>query len=509
MALGFIADVDSITIGKAIVSLILGGCLVRLFYNLHLHPLRHYPGPLLARATSAYSLYLNTLGIQHTKEKEWHDKYGDVVRCAPNYLSYSSSQAWKEIHGYRTSLQGSFDKDSAFFLTNPKGVRHIVAANGAEHRRLRRLLAPAFSDKALQAQEPIIQSYVDHLIQQLRIQPDTREGIVNIVKWFNFTTFDIIGDLSFGEPFGLLNSGEWHRYVTTIFGSVKVFTYLRFILEVFFTPLKELFLVLFVPKRLIDDLKYQTSLAEEKLKKRMESDMKREDFVHYILKGSQEQAGEDGLTFQEMVSQAQVLLLAGSETTATSLSGMTYYLLKTPTALEKLTTEIRSAFTVESDITILKASQLPYLQAVLNESLRMYPPAPNSFPRVAPYPGEMICGRYVPGGISVGMHHYSSYRSRKNFVEPNSFIPERWIMDETRDPKFDADNHEAYHPFSTGTRNCLGRSIAWAELRLIVCKLFYNFDLALQPDSEKWIDQPTFGLWEKGPLNVRIKPIRR
>lgn len=167
--------------------------------------------------------------------------------------------------------------------------------------------------------------------------------------------------------------------------------------------------------------------------------------------------GEGGLTLKEMVAQAQLLILAGSETSATALSGMTYYLLTNRDSLNKLTDEIRSAFAAESDITLFAAGKLPYLQAVLDESMRMYPPAPNSFPRLVPYPGEIICGRYVPGGTQVAMHHFASYRSSTNFVEPDSFIPERWVTDGTRDPKFEADNHDVFRPFSVGPRNCLGR----------------------------------------------------
>jgi hypothetical protein len=69
---------------------------------------------------------LYAVGVQHIKEREWHDKYGEVVRCMPNYLSYNSSQAWKDIHGYRSDKQGSFDKDPAFFLQRPDAPAHIV-----------------------------------------------------------------------------------------------------------------------------------------------------------------------------------------------------------------------------------------------------------------------------------------------------------------------------------------------------------------------------------------------
>jgi cytochrome P450 len=140
-------------------------------------------------------------------------------------------------------------------------------------------MSPAFSDKALQAQEPVLHHYVDIFIEKLRGQcRGDAGGVVDMAKWFNFTTFDLIGDLSFGQPFGLLEGGVWHRYVSTLFGSVKVFTYVRVILDVFPSPVRELLLLLLLPKKLMDDQKYQIELAEEKLKQRIETDSDREDF---------------------------------------------------------------------------------------------------------------------------------------------------------------------------------------------------------------------------------------
>jgi hypothetical protein len=140
-------------------------------------------------------------------------------------------------------------------------------------------MSPAFSDKALQAQEPVLHQYVDMLIEQLRTQcKGDAGGVVDMAKWFNFTTFDLIGDLSFGQPFGLLESGVWHRYVSTLFGSIKVFTYIRVILDVFPSPVRELLLLLLIPKKLMDDQAYQMELAGEKLRQKIETDPEREDF---------------------------------------------------------------------------------------------------------------------------------------------------------------------------------------------------------------------------------------
>jgi cytochrome P450 len=167
--------------------------------------------------------------------------------------------------------------------------------------------------------------------------------------------------------------------------------------------------------------------------------------------------GEEGLTLNEMVSQAQVLILAGSETTATLLCGLTYHLLKNPTTLDTLKTEIRSSFEDESELILNRLASLPYMNAVIEEALRMYPPVPNALPRVTPYPGAVICGKYVPGGTSVGLHHYSTYRCESNFSEPDSFIPERWLAD--TNGRFSGDDKTAFHPFSYGPRNCLGRKL--------------------------------------------------
>lgn len=87
------------------LQLILGGTIGKLLYNLYLHPLRSYPGPFLARATRLYHIYYDLKGVSHLKIKELHDQYGEVVRIAPNELSYNTSQAWKDIYGSSCSLE--------------------------------------------------------------------------------------------------------------------------------------------------------------------------------------------------------------------------------------------------------------------------------------------------------------------------------------------------------------------------------------------------------------------
>ncbi|EED16074.1 cytochrome P450 monooxygenase, putative [Talaromyces stipitatus ATCC 10500] len=488
----------------SVIALALAWTISKVVYNLYFHPLHSYPGPFLGRAFSIYISILELSGTQHNKVKEWHDTYGEVVRIAPNSLSYNSSQAWEEICGHRSgSHKALFDKDREFFVLPPNGEPNIVAANGEHHRRLRRLLAHAFSEKALRAQEACIKGYIDLFIAQLKDRATTGNGVVNMVHWFNFTTFDVIGDLAFGESFSLLKQGVWSRYLSTVFGSIQFGIIERLLRRLLPLTWKN-FTKLIAPKKLLDDRMFQYHLAKDKLARRIAHDTERPDFVHYMLKGSRETIGADGLTFEEMVSQGNLLLLAGSETTASLLSGMLYYLLVNPDVLARLAEEVRTCFPKETEISIQTVSYLPYLQAVIEESLRMYPPVPNALPRSTPQPGEVICGKFVPGGTSVGMHHYACYRSSKNFFEPDSFHPERWLNN--GDSRFANDDKNAFHPFSHGPRNCLGKNLAYAEMKLIVAEFFWNFDVELQSESRNWAQQKSAIIWRKNPLYVKLTP---
>ncbi|KAH8689456.1 putative cytochrome P450 monooxygenase [Talaromyces proteolyticus] len=491
---------------QATVAVLLAWLIGKIIYNLYFHPLRNYPGPFLARATSLYSTFFDYRGDLHTKSKELHDAYGEVVRTAPNSLSYNSAQAWEEICGHRkASHQELFDKDQEFFGEQPNSKPNIVAAVGEEHRRLRRLLAHAFSDKALREQESCIQGYVDLFISQLRKRATEGDGVVDMVNWFNFMTFDVIGDLAFGESFALLEDGICKRYLTSLLGLLEWGAFNRNVKRILPESCKGLATYM-VPKNHSEDRMYQYYLSKDKLSRRIALDTDRRDFVHHMLKGSQEAIGPGGLTFEEMTSQGTLLLVAGSETTATLLSGMLYYLLKHPSAMTRLTTEIRSSFTSSTEIHVQNVTPLPYLHAVIEESLRMYPPVPNVLPRKAPAPGVVVCGQFVPPGTSLGMHHWSCYHSSKNFFAPDEFHPERWIPG--KDERFANDNKNAFHPFSYGPRNCLGKNLAYAELRLTVSKFFWNFDVELQqkPGSKEWLQQRSNTLWMKNALNVKLFP---
>lgn len=110
---------------------------------------------------------------------------------------------------------------------------------------------------------------------------------------------------------------------------------------------------------------------------------------------------DQNLSIENLQANSNILIIGGSETTATLLAGVTYLLLSNPTALQKLTEEVRSTFKSESEIDMISVNQLTYMLACLNEALRVYPPVPTGLPRVVPAGGSKILGQYVSGRVSL------------------------------------------------------------------------------------------------------------
>lgn len=164
-------------------------------------------------------------------------------------------------------------------------------------------------------------------------------------------------------------------------------------------------------------------------------------------------------------------IIAGSETTGTALAGITYHLCKNPSTMKTLVSEIRTSFANSGAITVASATQLKYLNAVICEGLRIYPPFAAGNHRVAPKGGDMVDGRFVPEGVShlpiiqmlfliyifqtqVFGYHYALYHSPKYFALPHEFHPERWL---DTDERFAKDQLDGVRPFGLGPRGCIGQ----------------------------------------------------
>ncbi|OCL05723.1 cytochrome P450 [Glonium stellatum] len=386
------------------------------------------------------------------------------------------------------------------------GATTLTMAGDDEHARQRRALSHAFSQKALLEQESIIKGYVDLFIE--RLTPFAANGTkINMCDWFNYTTFDFIGDMAFGEPFGCLQDGKEHSWVGLITETIKAGAFEQSTRRVFqagsFWQKK---LMWFIPEHLKEKRRRHLVLSKEKVMKR-----EHRDFLYYNLRQNE----KGSVSEAEIILNSALFIAAGSETTASLLAGLIMWLMRTPRVYQKLASEVRSRFKSASDINFVDLQALPYINACLEEGMRIFPSIPTGLTRTVPKNGDTIAGQWIPGGTTVSVYSWAATHSPDNFVQPEEFIPERWLAGSGAE--FSADRKDASQPFSLGPRGCIGRHLSYLELRLILASLLWNFDIerADLPGFDIWDLEDNlkhvkaFNTWDKPPLMCKLTPVKR
>jgi len=230
------------------------------------------------------------------------------------------------------------------------------------------------------------------------------------------------------------------------------------------------------------------------------------DFIWYILK----QKEKFNLNQDEIIVNSALFIVAGSETTANALSGILARLIYNPEKYQKLVKELRDAFKTEDDIKFEKLSELTYLNAVLEEGLRIHPPVPTGLLRTVPKEGDTVDGLWVPGGTAVSVGAWAASHNPVNFKDCDEFIPERWI-----DPAYNTDLKKAAQPFSLGPRGCIGKHLSYLEMRIIMGRLLWNFDIISVDGAPNWNPANEMGkaksfmTWEKPDLILKVVQVKR
>jgi cytochrome P450 len=182
-----------------------------------------------------------------------------------------------------------------------------------------------------------------------------------------------------------------HPWIDWMFELIETATMLR---ALSYYPSAKNILLRFVPASLRQGRKNHVELMTAKARHRLNMKTDRVDFMTRMAHPNA------GLTEAEFIASADTVLLGGSETTSTLLSGITYYLTKNPEILKKLVEEIRSNFDSEEEITFTRVSQFKYMLACIDEAFRIYPPVPGALPRRTTRP-ESIAGNDVPPNVSI------------------------------------------------------------------------------------------------------------
>ena len=184
----------------------------------------------------------------------------------------------------------------------------------------------------------------------------------------------------------------------------------------------------------------------------------------------------------ELWAEARLLIVAGSDTSSVTTAACFFYLARRPQVLAKLQHELRSTFSsVDEIVSGPKINTCRYLRAVIDETLRMAPPVPSSLPREVLHGGMKVGDEFFPEGTIVGTSAYAIHHSEEYFEEPWTYRPERWIEDEKNGITAESIRHArtAFCPFSLGSRGCVGKPMAYAELSIALGRAFYQYDIRL------------------------------
>lgn len=216
-------------------------------------------------------------------------------------------------------------------------------------------------------------------------------------------------------------------------------------------------------------------------KPKPESDV-RKDFFHWLFNAKDPETGT-GYSLPELYAECELLTIAGSDTTAIVISAAFFYLSRHPSVQAKLAREISSTFSGYDEIKAgPKLQSCKYLTAFLTEAMRMSPPVPAEPSREVLEGGTTVNGHYFPQGSLVSTALWAMHYNKEYYPEPLQFRPERWIVGEagsTTDSVILAES--AFCAFSTGSRGCVGKNMAWLEMRIVMAKMLWRYEIKQDP----------------------------
>lgn len=483
-------------------------------------PLRRVPGPVSARFTNLF--YLNRVrhGRFHYENKDLHRKYGPVLRLGEDLVSIDDPSALKTIYGIGSKFPKS-DWYTAWRAPGPENFTLFSDQNIARHADTRKRFQNLYSMTSLVSYETFVDECADVFSQRLQEMADTGESI-NMGHWFQCYAFDVIACITYGSRFGFLDRGDDIRGMMSDLHAVLRYSTLVGIVSWLhswiFYPASKLQLfgakgrvttMDFVKRRMaIRDGERQLKEPVDKTKAQAEGVTR--DFLDRLLDQHEENPEKTTMYHVFLVGLANIN--AGSDTTATSLSGILYHLLKTPRVLAKLKAEIGD-FAARGQLsahpTFKETQRMPYLDAVVNEALRLHSAVGLPLWRVVPEGGVEIAGKYLPAGTNVGINAWVAHFNEEVWGnDAKQFRPERWLeaqADAQAGDKYRLQRMEAYYlPFGFGSRSCVGKHISILEISKLMPRLLREFDFELEKPNQDWECEDFWFVIPKG-LSVRVK----
>ncbi|KAJ5662129.1 uncharacterized protein N7477_009745 [Penicillium maclennaniae] len=457
--------------------------------------LARVPGPFVANFSNLWV----ALGARRGKKFEIvdraHRKYGKVVRIGFNHVSIADERGLNIVYGHGNG----FLKDHYYeaFIAKTPGMFNV--RDRAEHTRKRKIIAHAFSPRSVAEFEPHMTANLERWVKQLdliaaKAPPKKKYGEFNAMPWFSYIAFDIIGDLAFGSPFGMVDKGKDEAESQLVPGgpirkapAVDVLNrrgeisstlgllptlrpIARYLPDPFFS--KGVAAVANLTGITIAAVATRLDATERGV------DNKRNDILGRLIQ-ARDSKGEP-MGREELIAEALTQLIAGSDTISNTACACFYWILAGERAnpgkiVARLQKELDDSIGATSQIAAyFQVRDLPFLRRCIDEAMRLHSTSAIGLPRlVAPGAGVTFDGYYFPPGTVLSVPSYTIHHMEEIWgPDVDEFKPDRWLNLTPR-------QKSAFNPFSYGPRACVGQNVAVMELQLIIGTLFHRYEFEL------------------------------
>ncbi|KAI0808389.1 high nitrogen upregulated cytochrome P450 monooxygenase 2 [Fomes fomentarius] len=465
------------------------------------HPLAQYPGPLLCRTTKLWNAFITVDGRQNRYYLALHERYGDIVRIGPNELTIRDPSLIGALMGSSGVGKGPNFVGAMLTETN---VPMVGISDTEEHLRRRRAWNRGLGPSALKEFQHLIIKRARQLVDRLAEQ----NGVVDMGKWFNYFSYDFMCDMAFGGGSELLQEGDKNHVWRVIEEGVVPATFLSQVpwLGIYISHIPA------AVKPLNEFILHGQGFAMQ----RLERGSTTRDLFHYL--NNEDLPERQPPPMRQLIDDGILAIVAGADTVSSAMNSIVFCLLAYPDAYKRLQAEVDKFYPQGENVFDMKYHrEMPYLQAVINEAVRLFPPVMTSSPRKVPHSssGVQAGSIYLPAGTQFIVPPYSLHRDARNFTFPNTFWPERWLIASGQMSLSDAPlpspaspsdpspisgdakalqlhhNEAAFMAFSHGPLNCVGKGLGMQEMRTVVCALLHRFEVRFR-------DGYDVGEYEKG-----------
>ncbi|CAI6336678.1 unnamed protein product [Periconia digitata] len=439
-------------------------------YRLFFHPLTRagFAGPTSMRMSKLVHSWKCLFTSNHLVLHDLHKRYGDFVRTGPSEITIYHPDAFLVLDGAKSTCI----KSEFYDVLHPN--RSLIATRAKDkHAARRREWNRGFNKTATDSYLAKSQTHISSLLSLIRAsaQSHTEADIRDLMYWYGF---DVMGDFIFNQSFGMLENQRWHETVRLLRKGFEVLgptAPVPWAIQIAFNCLPSV-----GPLR---EWKEMNEWCVRTMEGRVEASEKCETSIPDVAYFLIEKARENGFSeedWQWLCGDSLLAMIAGSEPTADALLGAFYFLSKNPSHIEKIHEELKNV-----DVTsVEELAGLRHLNAVMQESLRLFHPVPTGGIRKAQAEGVVIGDTYIPPYTTLVAPRYSIFRREDVFENAEEFIPERWY---SKPVTFSSQT--GYAPFGTGATSCLGRAFGLDQMRLVLAQVIQKYRFEIAPGEGK------------------------